>query len=321
MAGFLIARHALIKSIEKNIVAMLINDPSFLGLIVGASGFVGRRMREMLGPERSVPTFHSRPIPGGVRFDARSERLADVLRALPRRVSHVFVLYGAIDMEGCARDPVGTARVNVDSVVAMIDDIASFGAIPVYASTDYIFDGTRGGWRENDIAIPVMEYGRQKLAIEQHLRCLDLPWLATRFSKAVSGEKGTHSLLGQWVEDIQAGREMRCAADQVFSPAFVEDVAGVMVKLAAGGHTGLFNLAGPRAYSRLELLRLLVSRIQALRPGVTPRITPISLHDMPFLEKRPLDTSLDTTKLQRAIAHDFVEMTDLCDAIAREHFG
>lgn len=302
-------------------MGLQIDDPAFLGLVVGASGFVGRRLTALLGDRHGIPSYHRRPVPGGVRFDAQNERLSALLPTLPRRPSHVFILYGAIDMEGCARDPVGTAKVNVDSVLRMIDDVVGFGARVVYVSTDYIFDGSRGPWGEDDVAVPVMEYGRQKLAIEMYLRGLKAPWLATRFSKVVSGELRTHSMLGQWVEDIKAGRHMRCAHDQVFSPAFVDDVAASMVKLALGEHTGLFNLAGPRAYARIDLLRLLVAKIRALCPEIQPSIEAISLHDMPFLEKRPLNTSLDTTKLQRAIAHPFMTMPDLCASVAREHFS
>ncbi len=296
-------------------------DRDFTALIVGASGFVGRRMYAALGSQRSVATYYRREVDGGVRFDAQSDRLIEVLEASARRISHVFILYGAIDMEGCARDPVGTAKVNVDSVRRMVDDTIRYGALPVYASTDYIFDGSRGAWSEDDPARPVMAYGRQKLDVETYLRSLDAPWLAARFSKVVSGELGTHSMLGQWVGDIKAGRVHRCAHDQVFSPAFVDDVAAAMLKLALSGRRGLFNLAGPAAYSRLDLLRLLVENVRALRPEIEPEIVPVRLHDLPFLEKRPLDTSLDTARLKAAIDHNFVAMPALCAAVAREHFG
>jgi dTDP-4-dehydrorhamnose reductase len=295
-------------------------DDTFHALIVGASGFVGRRLQQTLGPKACTPSYLQRSIPGGIRYDARTERLKDVLAANPRRYSHVFVLYGAIDMDGCARDPEGTARVNIDSVRRMIDDTISYGALPVYASTDYIFDGKRGNWTEGDDAHPVMEYGRQKLAIETFLRHLDAPWITARFSKVVSGERDTHSMLGQWVNDIIAARTMRCASDQVFSPAYVGDVAELLVKLAISGERGLFNLAGPAAYSRLDLLQLLVSKIREVDQKITPTIVPASLHDMPFLEKRPLNTSLDISKLRQAIPHTFKTMPDLCTEIARENF-
>jgi dTDP-4-dehydrorhamnose reductase len=291
------------------------------GLVVGASGFVGRHLARLLGPQRCVATYHSRPIHDGVRFDARMERLSDLLPTLRPPITHVFILYGAIDMEGCARDPQGTAKINVDSVLRMIEDTVAYGARVVYVSTDYIFDGRRGLWREDDAAHPVMEYGRQKLAIETYLRGLDAPWLATRLSKVVGGETATHSMLGQWVLDIRAGRTMRCASDQIFSPAWVEDVAAGMIELAEGGHTGLVNLAGPTPYSRLGLLELLVSCIRDVQPSVKADIVPVSLHDMPFLEKRPLDTSLDTTRLRRLVTRAFTPMPELCRAVAREHFG
>jgi dTDP-4-dehydrorhamnose reductase len=195
------------------------------------------------------------------------------------------------------------------------------GAKPVYASTDYIFDGSRGFWREDDEARPVMAYGRQKLAIEAYLRSIEAAWVAARLSKVVGGETDTHSLLGQWVGDIKAGREMRCARDQIFSPAWVVDVAEVLVKLACSGCNGLFNLAGPAAYSRLGLLQLLVDQIREIRPDIAPRIVPISLHEMPFLKKRPLDTSLDTSKLRTAVQHEFLAMPELCAMVAHAHFG
>ena len=105
---------------------MRISDRNFAALIVGASGFVGRRMFALLGSQRSIATYNRRPIEGGVGFDARDGRLIDVLNAMPRRITHVFILYGAIDMEGCARDPAGTAQVNIASVRRMIDDTIEY---------------------------------------------------------------------------------------------------------------------------------------------------------------------------------------------------
>ena len=295
-------------------------DENFYGLIVGASGFVGRHLSEILGPTASATTYWRNPIDGGVRFDAQTESLRMVLEASERPFTHVFLLYGAIDMEGCARDPAATRVVNVDSVQRMIDDTIAYGALPIYASTDYIFDGSRGPWTEDDAAYPVMEYGRQKLDIENYLRTLTAPWLATRLSKVVGGARDTHSMLGQWVNDIVEGRKMRCADDQIFSPCYVRDVATLMVKLVQSDARGLYNLAGTRPYARIELLQLLVDSIREIKPDLAVDMEPASLHDMPFLEKRPLNTSLDISKLRSRVDHNFKDMPELCKDVAQEHF-
>ena len=289
-------------------------------LVVGASGFLGRHLLGRLGPG-STGTFHRSPFPGGVRFDAADMRLRDVVPDLGRRFTHAFVPYGTIDMEGCARDPETTSKINVDSVRRVLDELLSAGVRTVFVSTDYIFDGTRSFWTEEDVAEPRMAYGHQKLAVERWLADRPGPWLVVRLSKIVSGDTRTHSMLGQWVNDIKAGKTMRCADDQFFSPAWVEDLAGAMIALAGTEATGIHHLAGRERFSRIGLLQLLVEHVRAVDPGVTAEVVPAKLHDFPFLERRPLDTSLSTRKLQDKIAWPFKTMNELCASIAAAEFG
>ena len=289
-------------------------------LVVGGSGFVGQRLVALLGP-RGIGTFNSHPFPGGIRFDARTGRLTDVLARFEQPVTHVFIPYGTIDMEGCARDPKGTAAVNIDTVVAVIQDVLAAGAVPVFVSTDYVFDGTRGPWRETDTPHPRMAYGAQKLAVEQWMKERRGPWLIVRLSKVVSGDPATHGMIGQWINEIRAGKPQRCATDQVFSPAWVDDVAGAMIKLADSDAEGLYHLGGPQAFSRYDLLALLIGEIRKVAPDVSVSLEGCSLHDLPFLEKRPLCTALDIGKLHAKIGWRLKPMVEVCREAARAQFG
>jgi dTDP-4-dehydrorhamnose reductase len=289
-------------------------------LVIGASGFFGRRALAELG-ERGVGTFHTRPFVGGVRFDALTMRIGEVLDCVDQPFSHAVIPYGAIDMEGCARDPAGTSAVNVVAMIRVIQDLFKRGITPVFCSTDYIFDGSRALWRESDPAFPKMAYGAQKLAVEAWLGTRTEPWLVVRFSKVVSGGRDEAGQLGQWVNDIIAGKALRCADDQFYSPSFVEDLAGAVIRLTETGATGIYHVAGPERYSRLGLLHLLVGKIEAIRPEIMLTIKAVRLADMPFLEKRPLDTSLSIARLQDRISWRFTPMETLCERIARENFG
>ncbi len=289
-------------------------------LVVGGSGFVGQRLLALLGA-RGVGTFNRHPFSGGLGFNARTDRLSDLLRRLEHPVSHVFVPYGTIDMEGCARDPKGTAQVNVDTVIAVLTDVLAVGAVPIFVSTDYVFDGTGGPWRESDAAHPRMAYGAQKLAVEQWLASQAARWLIVRLSKVVSGDPATHGMIGQWITELRAGKPQRCATDQVFSPAWVDDVAGAMIKLAGTDAAGLYHLGGPEAFSRYDLLSLLIAEIRKVAPQTAATLEPCSLHDLPFLEKRPLCTALAIDKLQAKIAWDFMPMRTICGDAALAQFG
>lgn len=290
------------------------------GLVIGASGFFGGRLLALLG-DRGVGTFRGHGFAEGIGFDATRQRIGSVLDACEFAFDHAFIPFGTIDMEGCARDPAGTAAVNVVAVLQVLHDLIERGVKPVFVSTDYVFDGDRALWREDDRASPRMSYGAQKLAVEAWLGTRQEPWLVVRLSKVVSGRRDVHGQIGQWVNEIIAGKPQTCAADQFYSPGFVDDLASATLRLAQTGARGLFHVAGPERFSRLQLLGLLAEEIERVRPGVVPPITPGRLHDMPFLEKRPLDTSLCIDKLLAATDWRFTSMGELCRETAAQHFG
>jgi dTDP-4-dehydrorhamnose reductase len=274
-----------------------------------------------LGAGHALGTYYRRAFPGGVSFDGTRQNVGDLLAQLPAGFSHAFVLHGTVGTEACARDPVGTAETNIESMWRVLRSLLDAGIAPVYISTDYVFDGTRGAWRESDQPTPCTQYGMQKLEVERRLSADRRPSLIVRLSRVVATELDTHSVLGPWLEEIRAGKTMRCATDQVFSPTGVDDVAGALIKLAGTGATGLYHMGGPVPFSRIGLLHLLAERIQAFAPGVRANIVPCSLHDLPFTEKLPLNTSLAIDKLQNTINWDFVSMQTICAELAERHFG
>lgn len=292
-------------------------------LVVGGSGFLGRRLLAALG-SRGTGTWRSQPLAAGLAFDATTERLSDLQDRLPCDLSHVFVPFGAIDMEGCARDPAATSAVNVVAVTRVLDDCFRLGLTPVFVSTDYVFDGTRSLWNETDEARPRMAYGAQKLAVEHWLGTRREPHIIARLSKVVSEDTDTHSMIGQWVNEIKAGKAQTCADDQYFSPAHVDDLARALVGLADAGTPGLFHVAGPERFSRLGLLELLAREVTARDPRASVPVTPCALHNLypkPFAEMRPHDTSLATAKLRATIACEFRSMQAVCARAATLHFG
>ena len=288
--------------------------------MIGGSGFLGRRLTQLLGP-RGVSTFRSRPIARGLAFDATTQRLSELLPRLPD-LSHVFVPYGLIDPEACARDPAGTAVVNVVSVIQVLKDVIDAGLTPIFFSSDYVFDGTHGLWREQDEPRPRTAYGAQKLAVEAWLGTIAHPWLIARFSKIVSADTDANSVLGPWAEAIKAGAPQVLAADQVFSPTWVDDACGALIGLADTGATGLFHVANPQPLSRLALFELLLGAVQAIDPNRSVAITKARLHDLEFYsEKRPLNTSLAVEKLQTLAPWSFRSMQLVCAETAQRQFG
>jgi dTDP-4-dehydrorhamnose reductase len=282
-------------------------------LILGASGFIGRHLARRLG-DHAIGTYDRNPFPGGVPFDLESHDIGDILRA-ERSITHVFILLGPTSMDQCARESVASQRSWVERMKGLISKLVDAGRVPVLASSDAVFDGERGRYTEKDTPRPILTYGRQKLALERHLSETTDRYLITRFSKVVGGDRGTKSLLGEWLEALENPAPIRCAYDQAFSPIFVRDATEGIARLVERGCTGLYHVGGPSRFTRLELCTLLDEEVRKHR---TPRaaILSCSIRSFDFVEDRPLDTSIDSTRLYRDTSLAPASMEAVCRSLA-----
>ena len=289
-------------------------------LILGASGFLGRALYTRLGSTRAIATYHDNPMPGGVYFEASTMRLADMFLCRGHGLTHAFLLHGITKIDDCARSPASTAKVNVDNTIRMIDDLLAAGVTPIFASSDAVFDGTRGLWREEDPVNPILTYGHQKVAVEQYLLTKKVPWIVARLSKVVAIDLDRHSLFAEWIKAIDAGETIWCASDQIFSPTYIEDVVSALILLVEGNFAGTFHICGPHAMSRLELLTLLTREIRRYRE-IKANIIPCSIKDLPFPEIRPLNTSMSPQKLHKALNLTFANMEEISSRAAKQRYG
>jgi dTDP-4-dehydrorhamnose reductase len=289
-------------------------------LVLGGSGLLGRQLRKLLDPQRTVATYRSHPASGGTYFDASSMRLSDALLRGSHDIRAAYILYGITKLDECARDPAGTALINVSSIKRTIDDLLEAGIKPIFASSDAVFDGSHGMWKESDPTRPLLTYGKQKLQVERHLQSSKAPWVVARLSKLVSTVSEPRNLLDEWVGQLGRGETIRCASDLVFSPADVEDAARALVRMAEDAFSGVFHVCGPRPIGRLELLNLLIEKIRA-RVDVHPQVSVCRAHDLNFYETRPLDVSMQPDKLYAALGTEFRNMDSVCSEFVANQYG
>ena len=239
--------------------------------------------------------------------------LSDVLGP-SERIAQAVILLGDTDPESCAADLKRSEALNVDSVVAVIRYLTGRRIKPVFISSELVFDGTKGGYTESDPVNPVLTYGRQKVEVEKYLRSFCDSYAVVRLAKVFGGEPGGGTLFTRWLAAIERGETIRCATDQIFSPIFVDDAAEGIVRLIDADAGGLFHLAGAKAYRRIELLEMLLSRLNGrLREDV--KVVRCSIHDFKLREKRPLDVSMRPDKFLEATGMKLKDAETICAGI------
>jgi len=288
-------------------------------LLLGATGFFGPALVDAFGDSSAVATHFKHAGTGSVYFDAARTRIADLLAGLAVRPAAAVVLFGITNIDQCARDPAGTGHVNVAGAIRVIEELHALGITPVYVSSDAVFDGTRSFFKEDDETQPILEYGRQKQMVERFLASLPPPWLIVRLPKLLATSNATGGMLNEWIEGLGRRERILCATDQFFTPAAASDAAQAIAMLVRSGAQGVFHLGGPERLSRRTLLAELVDEY---RKYESPRaqIEDCFLRAIPVFERRPLDTSLDSSRFAAHSRMSFLPASIMARMAVRMYF-
>jgi len=190
-------------------------------------------------------------------------------------------------------DPKTAWEVNVAATRRLAQWCAARQRRLVLTSTDLVFDGTRAWNREDDPAVPVLEYGRTKRAAESAV--LELPrGLVVRLSLLFGpSHAGRPVYYDRTLAALARGEPETFFVDEFRTPLDLATAAEALARLAASEARGLVHLAGSERMSRFELIR----RVAAALGFDGGLVQGNRQSDAPSPEPRPADVSLDTERL------------------------
>jgi len=230
-------------------------------IVTGGSGLLGTALRTLL-PAALYPT--------STELDVRSASSMEAwLGARPVRL----VIHGAAftSPPKIDQDPARAIATNIVGTANLATWCLRHDATLVYISTDYVFKGDTGRYREDDPVYPVNNYAWSKLGGECAVRLVP-EHLIIRTSFGPDVFPYPKAFVDQWT-----------------SRQPVSETAAQMVALISAGARGTVHVGGPR--------RTVMEYAKALDPAKA--IEPLSLKDVTFVA--PVDTSLDTTRYRQLV--------------------
>ena len=226
-------------------------------LITGGSGFVGRNLANFFASRCSLVTTYFQH-PTALDSGAKSFRLdvtdTEQVGTIFERVRPDAVIHAAgnKDVRFCESHPDEAHRVNALGTRNVARACRKFGASMIYLSTDLVFSCVKGGYKEDELPVPTLVYGRSKLAGER-LALEELKDVAICRSGGIYG-KGS-PLLSWLSAELTAGRVVECFVDVFNTPTYVENLAEMMETIIRKGFTGVFHTVGRERVSRFEFFQ------------------------------------------------------------------
>jgi dTDP-4-dehydrorhamnose reductase len=193
------------------------------------------------------------------------------------------------DVDGCERDPEGAWRANVGGTEQCARACRALGARLVAVSTDYVFDGEEGPYREEARPNPRGAYARSKLAGEHAALVLAPDCAVARVAVVYSGRPGAKPTFAtQVVDKLSRGDRVHAFVDQFVSPTLARNAAEMTCELLLDtDHRGVLHTAGATVLDRVDFARRVARRF-----GLEGEIVPVKTADVKLLAPRPLRSGL-----------------------------
>ena len=259
--------------------------------VTGGSGLLGYRIAE-LALEKGYEVYsgycHNKPLAGeAVKIDLSDPASAfEVTREVkPDVVMHTAAL---TDVDRCEKNKELAFKINVEGTKAIAEAARKLNSFLIYVSTDYVFDGNKGMYRENDETNPVNYYGYTKLLGERYCDCI----ARTCVIYGAKPASGKVNFVLWLIDKLRNGEKVRIITDQYITPTLNTNLARMMLEIAEKELKGVFHLAGATRVSRFEFAEAVADVFDLDKTLIMPS----KMDELNWIAKRPKDSSLDTSK-------------------------
>ena len=290
-------------------------------LVTGASGLLGFRIVEK-ALERGwevVAVYNRHEIPLShknlrkVRLDiSKSIYLEDlILKTRPDIIVHSAAY---TDVDGCEINRDYAWRVNVEATRSVVLAARVVRSYLVHVSTDYVFDGEKGMYKEEDTPYPINYYGLTKLVAEQLVKNRDLLYCVVRPSAIYGWGPGKRNFATFVVEKLAKGERIKALVDQFVSPTLNSLLADAILEIAELKPLEFLHVAGERM-SRFDFAVRIAEKL-----GLpVENIKEATMDELNWRARRPVDSSLDTSRASRLLKVKFGSVDRALDIFAEEY--
>ena len=287
-------------------------------LITGASGLLGTKLCEIaLRKNHEVYSAYSqhRPLYGTpVKLDIldlkAEQQILDKIK--PQGVVHAAAL---TDVDKCETEKELAWKTNVEATTNLVRLCKERDAYLVYVSTDYVFNGEKGTYKEMDDPAPINHYGLTKLKGEEAVQTLN-KYCIVRGSVIYGSTPATGKTnFALWLLDkLRKKEEVKIITDQWNSPTLNVSMAEMILQILEKRVNGIFHLAGATRLSRYEFAEHLAETF-----NLDPKyIKPVQSEHIKWIAKRPKDSSLDVNKAKRTLAIKPLEIREALETMKKE---
>ncbi|HXB10529.1 MAG TPA: SDR family oxidoreductase [Bacteroidia bacterium] len=298
--------------------------------ITGSNGLLGQKLVYRLLKQPNVTVIAASKGPnritqkdGYIYEELDITNPEEVKTIIKRHAPDVLINTAAMtDVDGCESKPVECHKINVDAVEYIISALKELHNNPqlIHLSTDFIFDGKHGPYKETDIPYPPQSvYSQSKYVSEKVVFASGLKWtiIRTVLVYGIVDNMSRSNIVLVAKNNLSKGKQMKVVDDQFRTPTLAEDLAEGCALAALKGATGIYHISGKDFMSVLELFHK-VADFWHLNKSL---LTSVNTATLAQAAQRPLRTGFILDKAINELGyapHSFTEGLQMVDRQLKE---
>ena len=278
-------------------------------LITGGSGMLGSNLSYLFSNYGQVVlTYNKHP----VNWEGIVSLPIDItdgnqISNLVDEVSPDVVIHAAAvtNVDFCEEHHQAAFDVNVRGSKAVARACAQFDVKMVYVSTDYVFDGRKGNYTEEDPPNPINFYGKTKLEGEQAVASSSADYCVLRTSLYGWNVQRKRSFVEWVIYNLQKGNEIFTLTDQLSSLMFTGDCAFAIREAINSNLRGTYHVASGESISKFNLAHEVASVFNLDASLIKPIESNELLKMIDQKAHRPKNVSLNVGRASNALGLTF----------------
>lgn len=276
-------------------------------LLTGSNGLLGQKIVyaslkrndiQLLATSKGENRLHSK---AGYHYASMDITNADEVTAIIENFKpHCIINTAAMtNVDACEKDQENCWKMNVEAVRTMTELCELHNIHLIHLSTDFVFDGEKGYYSEEDVPNPLSHYARSKYESEKVVQQarIDSAIIRTIIIYGVVDDKQRSNVVIWTINSLRQQKDINVISDQMRSPTLAEDLADACVQAALKRATGIYHVSGSETMSILEMVNRTADFFQLDKKYIDP----ITTDQLKQPAKRPLLTGFNIDKAKREL--------------------
>ena len=249
-------------------------------LITGSNGLLGQKLVILLAAKKKYEILavskNSNKIETIKGYDFQNLDITDHVSTYKIikdfKPGFVFNTAAITQVDQCKQDKPMCKALNVDAVENLVNCCNELNSHLIHLSTDFVFDGKNGPYKEDDQPNPLSFYAKSKLDSEKLIQQSNISWTIIR-TILVYGltYRNSRPNFVTWVkESLEKNKNINVVTDHIRMPTLAEDLANGCYLAMLHKAKGMYHISGKDMVNMFEFAQIVADTFELDKSLIHP---------------------------------------------------